>query len=62
VAVSVYPGNTGDPASVPDQVSKLKEDFGLSDVVLVGDRGMLTRAQLKILRAYPGLGWVSTPA
>lgn len=59
VAVSVYPGNTGDPASVPDQVSKLKEDFGLSDVVLVGDRGMLTRAQLKILRAYPGLGWVS---
>jgi transposase len=59
VAVSVYPGNTGDPATVPDQVSKLKGDFGLSDVVLVGDRGMLTRAQLKVLRAYPGLGWIS---
>jgi len=59
VAVSVYPGNTGDPKTVPDQVAKLKEEFGLTDVVLVGDRGMLTRTQLVALREHPGLGWIS---
>ena len=59
VAVSVYPGNTGDPKTIPDQVAKLKEEFGLTDVVLVGDRGMLTRTQLVALREHPGLGWIS---
>lgn len=59
VAVSVYPGNTGDPKTVPDQVSKLREEFGLSEVVLVGDRGMLTRTQLEVLGEHPGLGWIS---
>ena len=43
VAVEVYPGNTGDPSTVPDQVEKLRERFGLDRVVLVGDRGMLTQ-------------------
>jgi len=59
VAVDVYPGNTGDPSTVPDQVEKLRKRFGLSRVVLVGDRGMLTQTRLESLRAYPGLGWVS---
>jgi len=59
VAVSVYPGNTGDPTTVPDQVTRLREEFGLSEVVLVGDRGMLTRTQLKVLGEHPGLGWIS---
>lgn len=59
VAVSVYPGNTGDPRTVPDQVEKLREQFALSDVVLVGDRGMLTKTQLDALREHPGLGWIS---
>jgi transposase len=60
VAVDVYPGNTGDPTTVPDQVEKLRNRFGLSRVVLVGDRGMLTQTQLEHLRAYPGVGWIST--
>ena len=52
VAVDVYPGNTGDPTTVPDQVEKLRQRFGLSRVVLVGDRGMLTEAQIgKLKRA-----------
>jgi len=59
VAVDVYPGNTGDPSTVPDQVEKLRERFGLERVVLVGDRGMLTQTQLDALRDYPGLGWIS---
>jgi transposase len=59
VAVDVYPGNTGDPATVPDQVEKLRGRFALSRVVLVGDRGMLTQTQIETLREYPGLGWIS---
>jgi len=59
VAIDVYPGNTGDPATVPDQVDKLRRRFGLSHVVLVGDRGMLTQTQIDTLRKYPGLGWIS---
>lgn len=59
VAVEVYPGNTGDPSTVPDQVEKLRRRFGLCRVVLVGDRGMLTQTQIGKLKDYPGLGWIS---
>ena len=59
VAVQAYPGNTGDPVTVPDQVEKLRQRFGLKRVVLVGDRGLLTETQIKHLKRYPGLGWIS---
>jgi transposase len=59
VAVEIYPGNTGDPSTVGDQVDKLRDRFGISRVVLVGDRGMLTQAQIEKLKAYPQLGWIS---
>jgi transposase len=59
VAVQVYPGNTGDPKTVPDQVEALTKRFGLSRVVLVGDRGMLTQTQIDVLKKHPGLGWIS---
>lgn len=59
VAVDVYPGNTGDPTTVPDQVAKLLERFELGRVILVGDRGMLTQTQIEALRAHPELGWIS---
>jgi transposase len=59
VAVQVYPGDTGDPTTVPDQVTKLSRQFGLARVVLVGDRGMLTQTQINTLRQHPGLGWIS---
>jgi transposase len=59
VAVDVYAGNTGDPKTVPDQVRKLRDRFGLERVVLVGDRGMLTQTQIEALRSEPGLGWIS---
>ncbi len=60
VAVQVYPGNTGDPTTVTDQVEKLRERFSLSRVVIVGDRGMLTQAQIHKLKEHPGLGWISS--
>jgi hypothetical protein len=59
VALEVYPGSTGDPTTVPDQVEKLRKRFGLTRVVLVGDRGMLTETQIGHLRECPGLGWIS---
>jgi transposase len=59
VAVEVYPGNTGDPTTVPDQVDKLRKDFQLTRVVLVGDRGMLTEPKIEKLKAHPGMGWIT---
>ena len=59
LTVDVYPGNTADPNTVPDQIDKLKTRFGLSRVVLVGDRGMLTQTQIDTLRQRPGIGWLS---
>lgn len=59
LAMEVYPGNTGDPTTVVDQVEKLRGRFGLSRLVLVGDRGMLTETKIDTLREYPGIGWIS---
>ena len=59
VCVQVYPGNTGDPKTVPDQAAKLRRDFGLGRVVLVGDRGMLTGARIDDLRRDEAFGWIS---
>ena len=47
IAIEVFAGNTGEPKTIAAQVKKLKERFGLSRVVLVGDRGLLTSARLR---------------
>ncbi|HEX7398618.1 MAG TPA: IS1634 family transposase, partial [Candidatus Limnocylindrales bacterium] len=59
VAVEAFPGNTADPATVEAQVEKLRSRFGLTELVLVGDRGMLTSARIERLRETGGIGWVS---
>jgi len=59
VGVEVYPGNTGDPTTVADQVDKVKTKFSLSSVVVVGDRGMLTQTQIDKLKEREGIGWIS---
>jgi len=59
ISVQVYPGNTADPKTVVDQIEKLRQKFGLSRVVLVGDRGMLTQPQIDKLKQYPGWGWIT---
>lgn len=59
VATEVYAGNVGDPKTVPDQVETLRQRFGVTHVVLVGDRGLLTQTQIDHLKTYPGLGWIS---
>ena len=59
VAVEVFEGNTGDPSTLAAQVTKLKERFGLSHVVLVGDRGMITQARIREDIAPAGLDWLT---
>jgi transposase len=59
VAVRVYPGNTGDPATVPDQMNAMRKEFGVGRFVIVGDRGMLTEPQITKLKEQEGCGWIS---
>jgi hypothetical protein len=59
ISVQVYPGNTGDPKTVIDQLEKLRHKFGLSRVVLVGYRGMLTQPQIDKIKQHPGWGWIT---
>jgi transposase len=60
VAVEVFAGNTGDPKTVASQIDKLRTRFGLQNVVLVGDRGMLTSARLRQdLPVSYGIQWIS---
>jgi transposase len=59
VAIEVVEGNTGDPQTIPAQVAKLKERFGLARVVVVGDRGMVTTTQIEGAIEPGGFGWIS---
>jgi len=59
VAIEVFEGNTGDPATVASQVSKVRDRFGLARVVLAGDRGMLTAARLREDVRPAGLDWIT---
>ena len=58
VAVEVFAGNTADPMTVGVQIEKLRKRFGLSKVVLVGDRGMLTEARIREEVEPAGLDWI----
>jgi hypothetical protein len=49
VAVRVFPGNTGDPASFTEIVTVVRDKFGLEQMVMVGDRGMITTARIQAL-------------
>jgi Transposase DDE domain len=59
VAVEVFEGDTGDPSTLAPQVDKLKQRFGLKRVVLVGDRGMITRARIEADLKPAGLDWIT---
>ena len=59
VAVSVHEGNVADPQTLLPQVLRLKQDFGIEQVVLVGDRGMISQSSVEQLRTHEGLAWIS---
>ena len=59
VAVSVFKGNSGDPKTLLPQVDKMRQQFGIRNFVLVGDRGMITQKQVDELREIDNVDWVS---
>ena len=59
VAVRVFPGNTADPTAFTTIASDVREKFGLTGMVMVGDRGMITSARIEALRELGGFGWVT---
>jgi hypothetical protein len=59
VAVEVFTGELHDDATLPSQVTKLKDRFGLSRVVVVADRGMVTKANLELLGQADGVDWIT---
>jgi hypothetical protein len=59
VAVRVFEGNTADPTAFITAVEVVREQFGLREMVLVGDRGMITAARIDAVRELGGLGWLT---
>jgi hypothetical protein len=59
VAIRVFPGNTADPTAFIDAVDVVREKFGLRQLTLVGDRGMITSARIEALRELGGLSWIT---
>jgi transposase len=59
VAIEVFNGNTADPMTLAPQIDKLKQRFGLTHVVLVGDRGLITEARIGADIKSAGLDWIT---
>jgi transposase len=59
IAIEVFEGGVHDDKTLPVQIEKLRRRFALSTLVLVIDRGMVTKANLDALAAEPGIGWIT---
>lgn len=59
VSISVFEGNTGDPDTLLPAVSKTRERFGINELVLVGDRGMISQKQIDTLEKLNGIAWIT---
>jgi len=59
IAVEVFDGNTADPMTLRAQIDKIKDRFGISRLVLVGDRGMVTSARIRDDLKPAGFDWIS---
>jgi len=59
IAIEVFTGNTADPRTLGTQIAKIKKRFGLSRVILVGDRGMITSARVEKELKPEGIDWIT---
>jgi hypothetical protein len=59
VAVEVFEGSLHDDKTLPSQLEKLRARFNLESVIVVSDRGMVTKANLERLRETEGAGWIT---
>ncbi len=59
IAVEVFSGELHDDKTLPAQIEKLKTRFGLATVVVVCDRGMVTKANIELFSDAEGVGWIT---
>jgi hypothetical protein len=59
VAVEVFTGELHDDKTLPSQVTKLQDRFNLSRIVVVADRGMITKANIELLSTTDGVDWIT---
>lgn len=59
VSVSVFEGNVGDSTTLMEQARKVRDDFGIKEMVLVGDRGMISQKQIDELKEIDGMAWIT---
>jgi transposase len=59
VAVSVYAGNVADSQTLLPEVKRLREAFGIEQLVMVGDRGMISQKAIAELREAEGMDWIT---
>ena len=59
VAVEVFAGNTSDPVSFKTAITRVRDDFGIKNLIMVGDRGMITGTRIDDLRKLEGMSWVT---
>jgi transposase len=59
VAISVHPGNTSDSTTFMPQVERLREEFGIKRMVMVGDRGMISQKAIDEMSQDADVAWVT---
>ena len=59
LAVSVHEGNVADSLTLLPELRRLREDFGIEQLVMVGDRGMISSKAIEEMRETEGVGWIS---
>lgn len=59
VALEVFPGNTQDAATVVNKIAELQKTYGIQEIIFVGDRGMVTRANYEKVKDIEGLSTIS---
>jgi transposase len=59
VAIEVFPGSLHDDKTLPSQLEKLRRRFALERIVVVSDRGMVTKANLQAMRSQQGVAWIT---
>jgi transposase len=59
VALSVHEGNVADSQTLIPELKRLREDFGLDELVMVGDRGMISNKAIAQLHEADGVGWIT---
>ena len=59
VGVEVFAGNTQDASTVPGKIARLQRQYGLKEIIFVGDRGMITHAAAQKIKGTEGLHTIS---